>query len=92
LYKLKRYVAARHAQLWWDYPPCRPAPNIHTYFTILQIVESAFCTSLSFIKKALVNETPEITIYAAFRIHDVSAGIIYLVWVESSGLTKESPK
>jgi len=26
-------------------PPCRPALNKHTYFIILQIVESAFCTS-----------------------------------------------
>jgi len=46
LYKLKRHVAARRAQLLWDYPPCCPEPNKHTYFTILQIVESAFCTSL----------------------------------------------
>jgi len=46
LYKLKRHVAAQHARLWWDYPLCRPAPNKHAYFTILQIVESAFCTSL----------------------------------------------
>jgi len=45
LYKLKRHVAARHARLWWDYPPCRPALNKHTYFTVLQVVESAFCTS-----------------------------------------------
>jgi len=42
---LKRQVAAWHTRLWWDYPPCRPAPNKHTYFTILQIVESAFRTS-----------------------------------------------
>jgi len=47
LYKLKRQVAARHARLWWDYPPCRPVPNKHTYLTILQIVESAFHTSPS---------------------------------------------
>jgi len=39
---LKRHFAARHAQLWWGYPPCRLAPNKHNYFTILQIVESAF--------------------------------------------------
>jgi len=45
LYKLKRHVAAWCARLRWDYPLCRPAPNKHTYFTILQIVESAFCTS-----------------------------------------------
>jgi len=42
LYKLKRQVAARRARLWWDNPPCRAVPNKHTYFTILQIVESAF--------------------------------------------------
>jgi len=46
LYKLKRQVAARRAQLWWDYPPCCLVPNKHTYFTVLQIVESAFCTSI----------------------------------------------
>jgi len=45
LYKLKKHVAAQRARLWWDYPQCCPAPNKHTYFTILQIVESAFRTS-----------------------------------------------
>jgi len=47
LYKLKRHAAARRTRLWWDYPQCCLAPNKHTYFTILQIVESAFRTSLS---------------------------------------------
>jgi len=46
LHKLKRHVAARRARLWWDYPPCCPASNKHIYFTILQIVESAFRTSV----------------------------------------------
>jgi len=46
LHKLKRHFAARRTQLWWDYPPCCPAPNKHTYFTVLQIVESAFHTSI----------------------------------------------
>jgi len=43
---LKRHFAAQHAQLWWDYPPCCPVLNKHTYFTALQIVESAFRTSV----------------------------------------------
>jgi len=47
LYKLKRHVAARRAQLWWDYPPCHPVPNKHPYFTVLQIVESAFRMSIA---------------------------------------------
>jgi len=43
---LKRHVAAQRAQLWWDYTPCCPVLNKHTYFTVLQIVESAFYTSV----------------------------------------------
>jgi len=56
LYKLKRHVAAWRTRLWWDYPPCRLALNKHTYFTVLQIVESAFHTSflLSFLKMGIV--------------------------------------
>jgi len=46
LYKLKRHVAARRARLWWDYLPCCLVPNKHTYFTVLQIVESAFRKSI----------------------------------------------
>jgi len=61
---LKRHIAAQHAQLWWDYPPCRPAPNKHTYFTILQIVESAFGTSefyhnFLFLKKCRIGKGEE---------------------------------
>jgi len=39
--------AVWHAWLWWDYPPCCPVLNKHTYFTILQIVESVFRMSMS---------------------------------------------
>jgi len=71
LYKLKRHVAALHARLRWDYPPCRLAPNKHTYFTILQIVKSAFHTSV-FVSQAgdlysTVGATVERTLLGAPR-------------------------
>ena len=46
-YTLKKQVTVWHAWLWWGYPPCYPTPNKHTYFTILQMVESVFRTSMS---------------------------------------------
>jgi len=83
---LKKHVTVRHARLWWGYPLYCPSPNKHTYFTILQIVESAFRMSMSSFFQFAVCIFFSSVLYAfAFEMLFVCVFVIVWLWLATIG-------